>query len=280
MELIVYTPTAEQFVKAIEFNYDDLKKQLAAGLEKYQGLDYDGAIELAKKDRATLNKFKKALDDKRLDVKRQLLDPYTAFEMKIKELQGMVDTALGGIDTQVKEHERQVKTKKRAEIQSIYEELIVPEMRRFFMLEVIWNERWLNTTFSLENVRKEIERRFKKFGDDMNAIKALGSAFTTDIKACYLRTLDIGQSLAEGKRLEDAREHAEDYHNALPETPAPAQVAPINESDRQQLAGLTDDTDAETPLEYAFRVWLTDARLNEFKAWIQKNGIRIAKVKK
>ena len=66
MELVIYKPTDDQFVKTIDFNFDELKQEITSALEKYQGLVYtDDSIKDAKTDRATLNKFKRGFRGKK-----------------------------------------------------------------------------------------------------------------------------------------------------------------------------------------------------------------------
>ena len=106
MELIIHKPKEEDFVQSIEFNYDELKVELQKSLEKYKGITYnDEQIKIAKQDRAKLNKFKNALNEKKKDLKKKCLEPYEAFEVKIKELMGMVDDPIDEIDKQIKSFE-------------------------------------------------------------------------------------------------------------------------------------------------------------------------------
>ena len=76
MELVIYTPTEDQFIKEISFNAEEIKAELAQRLEKYNGLVYNEAnIKDAKADRANLNKFKNAIEDKRKEMKKNVPGP-------------------------------------------------------------------------------------------------------------------------------------------------------------------------------------------------------------
>ena len=103
MELIIYNPQEGDFIRQIEWNFEELKKEITIRANEYVDLVYnDDQIKEAKKDRADMNKFKKALDDKRREVKKQLLDPYTEFEAQVKELIAIVDKAVNNIDGQIR----------------------------------------------------------------------------------------------------------------------------------------------------------------------------------
>ena len=81
MELEIYNPTKENTVKQIDWNFEELKKEITEKAEMYGSLVYtDENIKEAKADIAKLNKFIKVLEDKRKDVKKMMLEPYTQFE--------------------------------------------------------------------------------------------------------------------------------------------------------------------------------------------------------
>ena len=65
MELKIYNPSEDGFIKAIEWNYDELKAELVKKLEYYKGLVYtEDQIKEAKADRAKLNALTTAIDEK------------------------------------------------------------------------------------------------------------------------------------------------------------------------------------------------------------------------
>ena len=82
----------ETLPKTIDFNFEELKGQLAESLALYTGLVVtEDGIKGAKEDRAKLNKLREALENKRKEVKRECMAPYTDFEAKVKELVGLID---------------------------------------------------------------------------------------------------------------------------------------------------------------------------------------------
>lgn len=96
----------ETLPKTIDFNFEELKGQLAESLALYTGLVVtEDGIKGAKEDRAKLNKLREALENKRKEVKRECMTPYTDFEAKVKELVGLIDQPIAAIDAQLKEYE-------------------------------------------------------------------------------------------------------------------------------------------------------------------------------
>ena len=93
----------ETLPKTIDFNFEELKGQLAESLALYTGLVVtEDGIKGAKEDRAKLNKLREAMENKRKEVKRECMAPYTDFEAKVKELVGLIDQPIAAIDAQLK----------------------------------------------------------------------------------------------------------------------------------------------------------------------------------
>ena len=102
MELKIYNPQEEGFLKEIDWNYEELKIEIQGKANDYMNLVYTAdQVKDAKKDRANLNKFVEALESKRKEIKKQITEPYSAFEKQEKELVGIVNKAIANIDTQI-----------------------------------------------------------------------------------------------------------------------------------------------------------------------------------
>src|SRR5574344_1172187 len=113
MELVITAPKNEKFANALTFNLEELKAELRQRLVKYGGLVVTvDAIKDAKADRATLNKLKSALNERRKEIKKQYLEPYMDFENKINELIKLIDEPCLLIDEQIKVFESSQKNEK------------------------------------------------------------------------------------------------------------------------------------------------------------------------
>lgn len=126
----------------IEANFDEVKSELSKLLKPYDSIISD--IPSAKADRAKLNRIAKALDDRRKAVKAEYLEPYTEFEKRVKELQGMITDASAKIDAQIKVIEGDEKEEKRKRLEAFFN-----ANNNTLTLEFsdIFNERWLNKTY-------------------------------------------------------------------------------------------------------------------------------------
>ncbi|MBP5298203.1 MAG: DUF1351 domain-containing protein, partial [Lachnospiraceae bacterium] len=114
--------------EAIEFNFEELKNEITARTSAYVGIVYtDDQIKDAKKDVAMLRKFTKALSDERIRVKKEILKPYDEFETKVKELSGIVETAIADIDKQIKTFDAIKQDEKRLAIEEMFKDMLFPE---------------------------------------------------------------------------------------------------------------------------------------------------------
>lgn len=203
MELKIYNPQEDGFLEKIEWNFEELKTEITEKAGEYVNLVYtDDQIKEAKKDRATLNKFKTALNDKKKEVKKQVMDPYTTFEAQIKELIGIVDKAVDNIDQQVKSYEQNLKEEKRKKIEEIYKECI-GDLDRTVPLEKIFKESWLNVTTTQKSIREEITEIYERVDKELKLINMDMSPFVYEMKEEYLRTFDLAAAQAVKQQLEE-----------------------------------------------------------------------------
>ncbi|MST70668.1 DUF1351 domain-containing protein [Mogibacterium kristiansenii] len=189
-----------QFPKVIQFNFAELKEEITAKAELYKNMVYtEDTIKEAKADKATLNKFIKVLEDKRKDVKKQCLQPYEDFEKQIKELVAIVNEPVQLIDSQVKAYDEKRKAEKLDQIKAIWEESDHPE---WLSCNMIFDNRWLNVTFSLKQVQDAITERLTQINTELTTLNSL-TEFAFEAVEVYKNTLDVNRAIAEGQRLAD-----------------------------------------------------------------------------
>ena len=188
------------FPKLIEFNFEELKAEISSKAALYKNMVYtDDSIKQAKADKAALNKFITALEDKRREVKKQCLQPYEAFEKQMKELVAIVNEPVQLIDEQVKAYEDKQKAEKLEQIKEYWESTEHPE---WLQCKAIFDQRWLNTTFSLKKVQEAIDERLTQIAADVKTLESLPE-FSFEAVEVYKQTLDLNRAIAEGQRLAD-----------------------------------------------------------------------------
>ena len=208
MEFKLINPESENgFIQAIEFNFDELKTELSTRLEKYNNLTYtEETVKNAKEDRAGLNKFKEAIETRRKEIKALCMKPYNDFEAKVKELTSLIDKPILAIDTQIKNFDNQRMEAKRVDITDFYNSAI-GDLVEILPLDKIFNTKWLNSTYKMTNIEKEIVETIGKVKGNLNVIDdlKLDPDLALQVKDKYLTTLDFGLAMAEKTRLENLK---------------------------------------------------------------------------
>ena len=221
MELIIYNP---QIPEMIKFNNEGLIKELTEKLGHYNNLTYtDVEIKTAKTDRATLNKFKEAIDKRRKEIKSNCMKPYTDFEIKVKQIIEMIDQPILAIDTQVKAYEQKVKTEKRESIIAFFNESI-GDLMDLVPIEKVWIEKWLNAAETMKAIKNDITLVLTKVRNDLEVITGLQSEFELQIRETYLISLNLTAALQEKTRLEEQKAKQEAYNKSQAEIREQARI--------------------------------------------------------
>lgn len=220
----------DEFIKTIDFNYDEIKAEMADKVEMYKTIVYtDGQIKEAKADRAELNKMVKAMEDKRKEIKALCLAPYEKFEKQMKELVAVVNEPIAVIDEQIKAYEAQQKENKRAEIEAYYNTLDF----KGIALEQVFDNKWLNVTASMASIKDTLDKRAAEIAVDMKMLSELPE-YSFEAVDVYKRTVDIRQAMAEVNRLTDVakrKAEAQKVEIVLPTLEVPKEDIPAQPQD-------------------------------------------------
>lgn len=189
-----------QLPAPISFNYEELKQEIESKVSMYTNLVYtDEQIQEAKKDKANLNKLKKALNDERIRMEKEYLVPFNAFKAQVNEIIGIIDKPVLLIDKQVKEYEEKQKRDKKDGIENFFGSCLHPEWLKF---EQIFNEKWLNASVSMKSIQVEIDSRLERVANDIATLQNLPE-FGFEAMEVYKTTLDLNKALNEGRRLSE-----------------------------------------------------------------------------
>ncbi len=228
----------------IRFNYEELKSQLTSMTAEYKGLVFtESQLPEAKKDRAALNRMKKALNDARIQTQREYMAPFDEFKSRIDDLIGLVDEPVRAIDAQIKGFEEAAKEEKKEEIRQLFEET---DFQGFVALDAIWNEKWLNKSYSLKQIGEEMTQLKNRIGTEVYTIHSLG-AFSFEAMEVYKETLDLNKAIAEGKRLAEIQRRKEEEESRREEARAAAEEEQrIREEEARAKAAAAPEEAQET----------------------------------
>lgn len=164
----------EQSLAVITTNFTDVKGNLARITEAYEGLTYtDDIMAEARADVATLRKIKKAIDDKRKEVKKAHAIPYEEFEKQCKELTGMIDSVIEPINWQIEDYTKRKQELKREKVKELYDEIVPSEVADIVSFEkIIFGTKWIsNTSYSMTKIKEEIMKIVEKVLSDLSTMK-------------------------------------------------------------------------------------------------------------
>lgn len=257
--------TKMQIPEIPEANFEELKKDLQEKVSKYENMIYnDNEIAQAKKDRADLNKLKKAINDKRIAMEKEYMQPFNEFKAKVNEILALLDKPILAIDTQVKNYEAQIAEEKKQWIEATFKQ---KSPFNWIKLEQIYNPKWLNSSFSKNAIEEEMDLFFSMIETELKSIDTLD--YKEQALEVYKETLSLSMALDKVKQIKD-------LDKILEEQKAKAEVKEeIKEDPKPEVKEeVKVETAAEDPKEWMdMSICLSALDFEKFDAWTKENGI-------
>ena len=189
----------EQKNGSIETNSEEIKAALAAKMEEYKGMVFTAESQPeAKRTVASLRKLKKAMSDRRIEIKKKFMEPYTNFEAQVKELDKLIDEPIDFISGQIEEFERRRVEAKKAMICEIYTGIMAEHgtVMEYLPLDRIYDSRWENSTTTQKAITEAITAHVEHVEKDLDTIRAMESEFEDKGLAKYKATLELSDAIA------------------------------------------------------------------------------------
>ena len=185
---------------------------------QYEGLTYtDEQIKEAKSDRATLNAIKKAISDRRIQVKKAIMEPYTQFEKEVAEVVALIDKPITMIDSRIKEHDKHVKNEKKQALKEYFEE-ITSDSDDILTFDKVFDQQYLNATVSLNKAKMDIKSKVDRVNIDLNTLNSIDSEYRMLARDIYMKAFDMSEAMAEIIRLQELKKREEERNRKEKET--------------------------------------------------------------
>ena len=221
MELIT-----RQVPGLVEFyNFEDLKTILEAELVRYQNIAYsEDDLKEAMADQKKLKDLRKAIDDKRKEIKKIYMQPYEVVEAQTKELIALIDAPLKAIGTYLDSAKEAEKEQKRQEIRAFYDRESAPlgELAdALFASPSFWNPKWDLKSTKAKMWQDEIREKIAQAAADLSSLQSAGGEHTPALIAKYLECQDMEQvhqfreSLTAAKEISTTVEAADEQDNVV-----------------------------------------------------------------
>ena len=280
----------------IESNFEELKKELADHLEIYENMPVSLENKaVRKKDLAMLRKVKKAVSDRRSEVKRQWLEPYNVFDTQVRELLGLIDRPVAVIDDQIKELESRERMKKLEEIESLFGEMAA-NYTEWLTLEMIFDDKWLNATTSMKKVKEELTGKISEIGNALTMLNMSVSEVKEEAIERYKADLNLQSAMmhinqyeaqrarileAERKQREREEEQRREREMERARQEARAQIAreqQVKEEARKEVMDniaqpITDEVVKNAKVTAMYTISATDDQITELEMAMDSLGI-------
>lgn len=213
LELVV----SEKTLGSLTTNAMQIRDMVRNALPMYDISNYnDENIEQAKKDKATLNKAAKTLNQKRIDIEKEFTKPFAEFKEVVSETVKLISDCSTKIDDVVKRNEQIYKDEKKKAILNYFNERNINHVG----FDKVFKPEWLNKTAREKVVFTEIDTIFQKVCEDLKALEAMPEDADV-LKTFYLDSLNINNTIQYSNRLREQRERA----TKVEETKRPEQQA-------------------------------------------------------
>lgn len=180
----------------IELNFDEIEAALDKKLEEYKGAVFtEESKTFAKKEVASLRKFKAKFEDARKSVKREWMKPYDDFEKRMKQLTAKIDEPINLINSQIADFEQKRKAERKEEIRKIYQELI-GDMEEYCTLDRIYDPKWENATTTLKSIKESISVSAESARTAVATISGMQSEAVEKALSIYKDSLDMAKAIS------------------------------------------------------------------------------------
>ena len=274
LELVV----SQEELGYLETNAKNIKEKVLAILPNYSAENYDESnIDIAKADKALLNKSAKALNDKRIELEKKFNAPFEEFKNIIKETTDLIKQASSKIDEVVKDVDNKEKNKRKEIIVKNYEEKI-NELKDILPLEKIFEDKWLNKgsfndkgEFKLVN---ELQDKINRVRNDLIAIGELHSKYEVELKNDYLNNFDLSRVIAKNteliKKEELLKVQQEESQKVIIEQ---KEERILEDAGKKVMIYITDDE-----LTYTLKITGKRSQLVALKKFLETNEMKYEKV--
>ena len=258
----------------IDFNFEDLKEALTAELELYKNLVFTEDTKAdAKKTVAELRKLKKQISDKRIEVKKLYMQPYTDFEAKVKELDKLINEPIAYISEQIDAFEQKRIEEKRELINEIYLELVSEreDIAGYAELNRVYDSKWENASTSKKTIQEAITSYLDSVDNDIAAIESMESEYEAKALMRYKETGVLSDALLTIRQWEKQKE---EILKAEEEKQAEAEADEILDAP-EPIEEFTEPTEKNDIMKIArYEVKVDPFQQTQLECYMQECGIQ------
>lgn len=194
----------------VTFNgFEDLKNQAIQLAEEIKNVQVtEENVQTSKKMLAAVNKRIKEISDKRISIKKDMLEPYNEFESQVNEITSIVKDADDLVRKQVKQMEEDERVTKGEKIKEIFNKRVKQySFNDAFSVVDFITPQHLNKSKTMKSVETEMVEWLEKKDADMIVINSLPNA--QEVFTEYLDTKDLTVAMSIVNRNQERMKEAE-----------------------------------------------------------------------
>ena len=171
----------------------------------------------------------------------------------------------------MKNYEKKVKDKKKTEIEIIFNKLIEEKgISNLLNLEMLFDERFLNKGYKIEDVEKDLLEKVNKIVNDIQAIKDLNSEYEASLTNNYLNNFDLSKVIAENKRLLELKEQTQKVEEKQEEI--------RQERVTEMLTKKVQTEEIDPVKEYVLKIKAPLSKQKELRRFLELNKMEFEKI--
>lgn len=262
-------------------NLEGLQASIAQYVSRYSNLVItEDNLTDSKQVRAKLNKLKKALDDRRKEIKRNYNQPLREFETEVKKLEASIDMIIDPIDEGLGELEVQRREQRKADVMDL-----IAEMAPNYDVEVDeieFDPRWLNKSISNKQITQEV-------ASSMTVVKQAKDklATATTMITKYAQAVDVDpipwiDQLKQGQDVQYLLQAIDRQVESAKERERQRELKQQLAAEHQQETSTGKIVDTDTgevvSLTRTLKITATKDQMWELSSYMKKNGIKFEAV--
>lgn len=201
-EMIEFEYDLKATTPVLKSNMEELEEFVQKVKESYVSKPVNASNKtVAKKDLALLRSMLKQITGKLTSVKKDILKPYNDFKMIVDEKLSELTSIETELDNGIKKVEQEEKDQKKIAIKTLLEEMLTESGEVIHsVLKEFFRPEWLNISYSVNNIKKDIADRIEQTTLVLSVIK--GNSHEAQLLDTYKTTWNYASVVDEKERLD------------------------------------------------------------------------------
>lgn len=210
MELTLQPKLEEGKITVVDL--DSQLEMARSELKKYNYVVTENNYKDAKKDRSDLNKLVKQIADARKSFEDKAFSKWKPEKAKIMDFEKEVKAYSDELAKGMYVFDEQEKEEKRSQIYEAWDSLLEQRDSEFYDLQPVFNEKWLNKSYSAKQIEEDLKSIYDKIKQDL---MFLGTFLPTDemeaeqVRSTYFEEYDLTKAKMKADSLKALRERVE-----------------------------------------------------------------------